>query len=377
MSKLYHLLLVLALGTATVYAQQKGVLKFETEVYDFGKIKEDGGPAKYDFMFTNLGNIPLTLTDVKASCGCTTPKWNKEPVAPSKQGSVTAEYNPMNRPGPFTKSITVKAKSDTSSTEEIKVLTIKGEVIPRVKGPADWYPTKVGNLRFSTNHIAFGNIKNNQTNTNTFIVYNDWTKPVAIKSITTPPHITFEPTNKTLQPKDSLKITVKYNASAANDYGFLHEQTKMITDDSTDAEKTIYVSSTIEEAFVKEDSLNGPKIEFTKINHDFGKMKAGDVVTTNFEFKNLGKKELIIRKTKASCGCTASQPEKTKLKPGESSFIKVTYNSAGKSGKESKTVTVISNSPERSNQVLTIQAEVEPAQQQNQPANPQPQNAPK
>lgn len=376
MKKLYLLLTAFIITAVSAFAQQKGAIKFDVEAYDFGQIKEEGGPAKHEFSFTNTGNLPITLTDVKASCGCTTPKWDKEPVAPGKRGSIIAEYNPMNRPGPFTKSITVKAKVDTSSVEDIKVLTIKGEVVPRVKGPADWYPTKVGNLRFSTNHVAFGNIKNNQTNTSTFIVYNDWTKPVAIKSITAPPHITFEPTNKVLQPKDSVKITVKYNAAVVNDYGFLHEQTKMTTDDSTDADKTIYVSSTVEENFTKEDSLSGPKIEFTTINHDFGKIKAGEVVETKFEFKNTGKKELVIRKTKASCGCTAGQPEKMKLKPGEVSSIKVTYNSAGKNGKESKTVTVISNSPERSSQVLTIQAEVEPVPQ-NRPATPQPPNSPK
>ena len=80
--------------------------KFEKEVHDFGNVKE-GTQAEYVFKFTNIGKEPLVITNVQASCGCTTPKWTKEPVKPGETGQVTAIYNSKGRPGNFNKAVTI------------------------------------------------------------------------------------------------------------------------------------------------------------------------------------------------------------------------------------------------------------------------------
>lgn len=97
--------------------------KFEREVHDFGNIKE-GVQAEYTFKFTNTGKEPLVITNVQASCGCTTPKWTKEPVKPGETGQVTAIYNSKGRPGNFNKAITITSNAKTAQ----KVLFIKGNV---------------------------------------------------------------------------------------------------------------------------------------------------------------------------------------------------------------------------------------------------------
>lgn len=97
--------------------------KFEKEVHDFGTIKE-GVQAEYTFKFTNIGKEPLVISNVQASCGCTTPKWTKEPVKPGDVGSITVVYNSKGRPGMFNKSVTITSNAKTSS----KVLFIKGTV---------------------------------------------------------------------------------------------------------------------------------------------------------------------------------------------------------------------------------------------------------
>ncbi len=97
--------------------------KFEREVHDFGNIKE-GVQAEYTFKFTNTGKEPLVITNVQASCGCTTPKWTKEPVKPGESGQVTAIYNSKGRPGTFNKAITITSNAKTAQ----KVLFIKGNV---------------------------------------------------------------------------------------------------------------------------------------------------------------------------------------------------------------------------------------------------------
>lgn len=100
-------------------------IKFTENNHDFGNITE-GTQATFTFEFVNTGNAPLLLESVQASCGCTSPEWSKEPVAPGKKGKVTATFNSSGRPGTFTKTLTVKYNGTTESNTEY--LTIKGFV---------------------------------------------------------------------------------------------------------------------------------------------------------------------------------------------------------------------------------------------------------
>lgn len=344
-----------------LYAQDNKTVKFTETIYDFGEIKEEQGQASHEFKFKNAGTVPVKLTDVKASCGCTTPDWTRDNVAPGKEGMVKAIYNTANRPGPFQKTITVKAQPENGQ-EEVHIITIKGNVIPRPKGIQDWYPTVLGSIRASTNHCAFGKIYNTEKKSQKIVFYNETDKPVNILKYDTPAHISVTSDKKTVNPKDSIKIDVTYDANKVDDWGFLHTQIKIMTDDSNTPEKVIYISADRQENFEKlteQEKANGPRITFEKVVHDFGTIKAGQKVNTEFVFKNTGKSELIIRKTKASCGCTASNPEKTRLKPGESSKINAVYDSTGKKGNENKTITIISNDPTNPSIVLTIKGIVE------------------
>ncbi|NJM80023.1 MAG: DUF1573 domain-containing protein [Flavobacterium sp.] len=86
-----------------------------------------------------------------------------------------------------------------------------------------------------------------------------------------------------------------------------------------------------------------PKIEFNKVEHDFGTIKDGDKVETEFMVKNIGDSDLIIVDAQGSCGCTVPNPPKEPIKPGKSAPIKVTFDSTGKVGQQSKTVTLTTN----------------------------------
>ena len=92
----------------------------ETE-YDFGKIPQ-GKPVTHDFEFTNTGNTPFALDNVRASCGCTTPEWSKDTVAVGATSVIKIGYNAANE-GPFTKPVTVIYNGNQS-----KQIIIKGEV---------------------------------------------------------------------------------------------------------------------------------------------------------------------------------------------------------------------------------------------------------
>lgn len=94
---------------------------FKFPVHDFGTIQE-GPAADHEFEFTNTGKEPIIISNVSASCGCTTPSYSKDPVLPGKKGMIKATYNTQGRVAPFTKTITI------TTNIGMKVLTIKGEV---------------------------------------------------------------------------------------------------------------------------------------------------------------------------------------------------------------------------------------------------------
>ena len=99
-------------------------MEFKESEYDFKEVDE-GPQAKHEFVFKNTGKEPLILTNVKASCGCTTPSWPKEPILPGQEGKILVTYNTQGRPGSFTKSITITSNAG----DEAKVIYIKGKVI--------------------------------------------------------------------------------------------------------------------------------------------------------------------------------------------------------------------------------------------------------
>jgi hypothetical protein len=102
-------------------------------------------------------------------------------------------------------------------------------------------------------------------------------------------------------------------------------------------------------------------ITFSKTEHDFGVINEGDIVETTFSFKNTGKSELIITNAVGSCGCTVPEWPKEPIAAGESGLIKVKFNSQGKPNKQSKTITLTTNTASGKETVL-VKAEVTPKQ---------------
>ena len=112
--------------SATMFVMAEGpAIQFEETTHDFGTVDEKGGTATCDFVFANTGDAPLIISNVRAACGCTTPEWTKTPIEPGEKGSITVAYNPLGRPGAFSKSVTVTSNVVGS---ESSILIIKGVV---------------------------------------------------------------------------------------------------------------------------------------------------------------------------------------------------------------------------------------------------------
>ena len=98
-------------------------ISFSEMEHQYGTIVK-GGDGNCEFTFTNDGNEPLILSNVKASCGCTVPTWTKEPIMPGNTGTIKVRYN-TNNVGSFTKTITVTCNAVNAPRTTLK---IKGKV---------------------------------------------------------------------------------------------------------------------------------------------------------------------------------------------------------------------------------------------------------
>ena len=100
-----------------------------------------------------------------------------------------------------------------------------------------------------------------------------------------------------------------------------------------------------------------PFFEFVEEVIDFGQITQGEVITTVFRFRNVGKSDLIISSAQGSCGCTVPEWPKEPIKPGKNGEITVTFDSKGKFGVQNKTITLVSNTIPNT-KVIALKGEV-------------------
>jgi hypothetical protein len=139
MKRILLLSMICLLATGLTFAQNKGaVIKFENTVHDYGTIyQNDNGSC--EFKFSNVGDEPLILSSVRSSCGCTIPKWPKEPVLPGQGAVITVTYD-TKRIGTISKQITVLS----NATESTIVLNIKGNVLQKPDEVVPFKPVNEG-----------------------------------------------------------------------------------------------------------------------------------------------------------------------------------------------------------------------------------------
>lgn len=111
--------------TASAQDNQKAEFKFNEEKHDFGKIPQ-GTPVTTEFVFTNIGEEPLILTNVQPTCGCTIADYTKSPVKKGDKGTIKITYNAA-VVAPFNKTIVITSNAKTPT----KYISIIGEVVAK------------------------------------------------------------------------------------------------------------------------------------------------------------------------------------------------------------------------------------------------------
>lgn len=350
-------LLVVSIAFSGFSQSRNPSIAFKSDIHDFATIREDEGKVTHRFEFVNTGGGPLIIQNVTATCGCTAPDWTKQPIPAGGSGFVAATYDPAGRPGAFTKYLFVDSNAEQGRIR----LTIKGEVTPKPRSIEDDYRYSMAGLRLKANHLAFGNVSNTENKAYSLEVINNSDQPIELGFQRIPEHMDIRFVPEKLKPGQKGTIEATYDAAAKNDWGMLIDRVNVTVNGVFERNYGLVISANIVEDFSgmsATELAQAPQVSVDNPEVNFGQMKQSEKFEHNFVITNTGNSTLYIRKIKASCGCTAVQPEKKQVAPGESVKVKTIFNAAGKRGNQNKNVTIITNDPKRSSLILRIKGEV-------------------
>lgn len=352
----------MALVAVAMMAQQ-AVITFEKTEHDFGKINEADGKVTTIFTFKNEGMEPLVLSNVRASCGCTTPKWPRQPIEPGQTGEITVTYNPNGRPGRFTKTVTITS----NATEPTTRVTIKGEVIPKPAKPVDNYPVKMGELSLKSKNVNFGKVDDHSTKTQEIEYANQTDHDITVAILPAKgqeKYLDAVVTLATLKPNETGKVQMALTTENANVYGPVEGSFLIIVNGKQEQSEvfTISVQAEVEEDFSKlsADEMRNAPIMDVAATVNVGTIAAGKVGKRTIALTNVGTNPLKIRRVLNNSSDMKAAVSKTELKNGKAAQLKIEIPTAGlEAGAYSRQLTIISNDPAKPRFVVTVNWTVE------------------
>lgn len=354
------LLISLLLLLATSSAMAGPTITFPTKTHDFGNINESDGAASYDFVFYNKGDAPLIILKAIASCGCTSPLYTKEPIAPGTSSTIKVTYATAGRPSTFHKTITIYTNDPDAPNV---VLIIQGNVIPKGEDPETTYPRNMQGFRLKRTMVPMLETKIGSIKTEVIDVINTNKTPMSISFNKVPSHVSVTASNTLLQPNQTGTITIKYRAHLANDYGKREDSFYIVTDnkEKTNPNNRINLTATITEDF---DRLSeamkaiAPIAAFSENRINFGNMVRGTSKTLSVTLTNNGKTNLLIRKIIPDYDGLKVTPASKNIEPGKSIRILISFNAGTFDGNVVQRFTVITNAPNASVNRLFVTAQV-------------------
>lgn len=107
-------------------AMAGGKIEFAEPIFDFGQVKE-GEVVEQVYAYTNMGTAPVILSQVSASCGCTTPSYTQTPVLPGQSGEIKVSFDSNGQVGKQQKIVTIVSNADN----KVATIQLRGEVLPK------------------------------------------------------------------------------------------------------------------------------------------------------------------------------------------------------------------------------------------------------
>ncbi len=322
------------------------VMTFADSVHNFGLVAEEKGPIGCIFYFRNTGSAPLVITNATADCGCTTPSYTRETVAPGARGEVRVTYNPEGRPGTFVK----KVRIYSNAGELPKELVIKGNVTTLGGNEDRKYQLRVGGLQVSNHLLAFPIVSAEGDATIRLVVNNPTDRPIMVRLRKVPKFVSISKTEFTLEPNEPeelyLTSLVSPKDKPALRYGVLHLE-------ACDAEGKVKESTEIKVSMpiIPDELISGtgksPKMDLVTY-YDFGERPASETIKGRITLENKGEAPLEIYSVVSGNKAIKIKATSKTIAPGAKSELVYSINMrevARQGGKLSQNVDLLVNDP--------------------------------
>lgn len=362
------LLAACALGFPSVARSQESAaggkgtqtVRFDHEKWNFGDVAEDGGKVEHTFVFTNVSSKPVVVLDVVSGCGCTTPSYSRKPVMRGEKGEIVVSFDPMNRPGHFSKGISVQI---SGATEPVTLL-VEGVVTPRVKSTEELYPFDMGGgVRFDSNFRAFAYVGRGERVEESIGWINTSGRDV---------RLSFEELERSgmlrieaprmLKAGEKGAIVIAYEVPSDSDrYGTLSDVLGVDIDGRRARTMLSVHAIAVDRHDTAADDMSSPKGELSKKFIKFGDVKHGRTVAdASVELANVGDNELVIRVVEwQSKALKCSLKAGDRVAAGGKTVVKFTLDTSEVDyGVWVDRVRIITDDPSRPMQTLRVTAVV-------------------
>lgn len=311
-------------------------------------------PKQVTFSFTNKGNRPLEIIDVKPSCGCTTADWTRGQIAPGQKGEIVAEYD-AKMLGSFFKELAVYC---TASKDPI-YLQMEGRVVTHKLDNSGDFPIDLGNVRLNTNYLEFDDVNRGDHPVAELQIFNQERTPFRPVLMHLPNYLSVQCIPEVIAGGRMGKVKVTLDSEKLSLLGL--NQTRVYLSrymgDKVGEANEILVSSVLLPDFSKLSAGQlaiAPKMSLSTDELNFvmaGKSKQ----TLGVTITNNGREPLTIRSVQVFNQAVAVSMKDRTIAPGKSTEMKVTINAKYlKKAKNRPRVLLITNDPSRAKQTINV-----------------------
>ncbi|MDR2139874.1 MAG: DUF1573 domain-containing protein [Tannerella sp.] len=323
-------------------------------VYDFGLIEEEAGFASHVFQVKNTGNAPLLITHVQSSCGCTEPQWTREPIAPGKTGNVAITFDPVNRPGPFRKNVTIFTNDGRPRLR----VTIQGDVVPRRAVLQRAFHDTIGTVQMERKAFLFYTVRPGAEIKQEIWIRNFSNEDVTLSLDDIPEYIRLE-APPVLKSGKAERFRMTLDASKLTDkrgHMLDHITWKAVSASGATVKQTLPLSMNFVDDFsnlTAEEKANAPAIRFSNTSMDFGKLKKSGFfgwgnksVSQQIMITNEGKSDLTFHSVGSDDERVRITMAKKTLRAGESIAMNVILSPKTLEGQLAAEVYLVCNDPQ-------------------------------
>lgn len=347
-------LLVLFLSVFSGFTQS--TLNFKNKEITLKNLKADDEPTQVVYKFKNTGTQPVIITRVSPMTSQLKAEWDRAPIAPGKSSEIKINFNSAQMPAEFNYGISLYMNN--GNRDQLRLIA---NIVDNPAKPQLLYRFDMSGLKLKNNYLQFDKVFNWQIVSDTIYFFNNRPDTVTVGTYYLPSYMSLSVEPQKVLPGQKGRMIVTFDAPKKNDYGYTYESLILSINNSKDYKNRLSITANIVEDFSKldkKDLANAPVAAFDKKEIDFGDIKPGEKAACDFTLKNTGKRDLVVRKTRASCGCTAVTMGQNTIAPGQSIVIRATFDSHGKSGRQNKSITVITNDPQTPEQVVYINGNI-------------------